>query len=956
MRWCGVSREASIEGAFRAAHEINKREWASVINRGICLYVNGAMVTAADSEMTLMTFLREELGLISVRDGCGKGHCGACTVIVDGKPVKACTLKLDDLGGARVQTVESLADGDKLHPLQSAFMKLSALQCGFCTSGLLMTAKALLDQNLNPTVDEVRNALKNNICRCTGYKKVVDAVLLAAAALRGEACIDLDKSRGGVGDNAVRTDALAKVLGRKVFTDDYKLNRPLQAKFKFPDVPHAKILSVNIEEAGKMPGVVKIALTRDIPGRKFFGQGMVVQQPVIAGDIVRFIGDPLAVVYAETEAQAYAAADKIRVDYEELPLITSPEQALAEGAYPIYPEGNLLKHHHTHKGDVERGFALSEVIVEGDFETPFIDHGYLEPDAALTKYDDHGRIIVYGSVQNPMGLVKDICASLSLPEDKVVVVTRPCGGGFGGREEPSVHIQAALGTLLTGRPVRMVFSREELNRFSTKRHAMKLHYKIGALQDGRLQAMKINIVGDTGAYMSSGEFVLFRSCVYSTGPYEVPNAWVDTYAVYTNNVPAASMRGFGSPQPCAAVETLMDALAEKCGLSPFEIRKRNALTPGKQTLTGHVIDYACGFSASLDAVWAALERDGLPKPSAPGKKVGVGLACGMKNVGLGSGCEDAAWAQMKLAEDGAIALLAGGVEMGQGHDTVVAQIAAEELDLPLRRLRIIPVNSEYSLDAGITTASRLTFVSGNACKLAAGAFKDALLNFASRVSGLPVSLLTLYDDGVKGVGSGAGWSASFETLAGTAYEKNDVPYARYYYVAPATAPMKECSDNPSGDMTEHRLHFSYCYASQVAVVEVDESSGDVTVLKVYAASDAGKAINPALVQGQIEGGVVMGMGYALSEEFKMKNGRVASPGFKDLGILNSAQVPYDIESIIIEDIHPYGPFGAKGMGELPMNATAPAILNAIYDAVGVRIKKLPARPPHLLEMMRARAR
>ncbi len=926
-----------------------------MVQKGICLYVNGEVVTAADAEMTLLQFLRGQLGLISVRDGCARGQCGSCTVVVNGKARKACTLKMGALADARVETVEGLAKDGVLHPLQAAFIKLSAFQCGFCTGGLLMAAKALLDETPNPGVLEVRRALKPNICRCTGYKKVVEAVLLAAAALRGEAEIQPD-SEGGMGARAARSDAYAKVTGQKVFTDDYPLNKPLYAKFKFCGQPHAKVLHVDISAAQNMPGVAAVLLQKDIPGRKIFGQGMVPQQPVIAGDVVRFVGDPVAVVYAESENQAAAAAEAIQVELEALPIITSPEEALAEGAVPIHPEGNLLKHHHTHKGDIQRGFAQSDVIVEGDFETPFIDHGYLEPDAAHAWMDEEGRLVVAGSVQNPMGLVRDLCASLNLPEEKVVVLTRPCGGAFGGREEPSVHIQAGLGALVTGRPVRMVFTREELNLFSTKRHAMKLHYKIGATKEGKLQAMQVNIVGDTGAYMSSGEFVLFRSCVYATGPYEVPNAWVDTYAVYTNNVPGASMRGFGSPQPCAALETLLDELAEKCGLSPYELRLRNALETGKQTLTGHVVDYACGYKATLEAVQKALQRDGLPAPSAPGKKVGVGLASGMKNVGLGSGSEDAAWAQMKLCEDGRLLLMAGGVECGQGHDTAVLQIAAEALGLPLSRLRIAPVNSAYSLDGGITTASRLTFVSGNACKTVALNFKNTLLAFAARHTGRAQSALELCAEGVRGIGEEAGFALSFEELAKLAAETGEIPYEKYYYVAPATAPMLPCSDNPSGDRKDYQMHFSYCYATQAAVVEVDEASGAVEVLKVYAASDVGRAVNPALVEGQIEGGVAMGIGYALSEEFKMENGQVASPQLKDLGLPKITEIPYDIEAIVIEDVHPFGPFGAKGMGELPMNATPPAILNAVYNAAGVRCTKLPLRAGTLKTLLENRGK
>lgn len=915
----------------------------------ITLTINGEQITTLKEEMKLLDFLREELGLIGAKNGCSTGHCGSCTVIVDGKATRSCLKKMKKLEGAVVQTIEGIANGDDLHPLQIAFLKLSAYQCGFCTPGVIMSAKALLDSNVNPTEDEIKKALKHNICRCTGYKKIVEAVQLGASIMRGEQEVDLYDSDGKVGERAVRTDGINKVTGRAVYTDDYKLKKPLQGKMMFSKYPHAKILSIDIDEAKKMPGVAAIALHKDVPGRKDFGQGLFTQQPVIAGDIVRFVGDPVAVVYAETEEQACAACERIKVEYEPLPVITTIQEALEEDAYPIYEDGNVLKHIHTHKGDVERGFAQSDVIVEQVFNTQCVDHGYLEPDAAHAEYDDKGRIKVYGATQNPMHMLNDLCACLGLDQEKVVFVTRLNGGAFGGREEPSVHIQAALGTLMTGRPVRMVFTREELNIFSVKRHAMRLDYKLGATKDGKIRAIKVTTHGDTGAYASSGEFVLYRACAFGAGPYDIPNVCMDTYAVYTNNVTAASMRGFGSTQPCVAMETILDILAEKCGVSPIEIRRINGLEQGKQTATGHVVDYAVGFQDALTAINNEIEKDGVPQPSKPGRKVGIGIAGCMKNVGLGCGVEDAAWAQMCLESDGKITILAGGVECGQGHDTIIAQIAAQEIGVPMSRFNIAPINSEYSLDGGITTASRLTFVSGNAVKTVSSLFRDKMLKYAAKEIDVSVSMLEMCNEGIRSIDQKH--RLSFEQLAKAVKENGDEIYDKFYYVAPQTSPMKECSDNYANDMVENRLHFSYCFGVQAAIIEVDEATGEVEVLRVYAAHDVGRAINPALVEGQMEGGVAMGIGYALTEEFVMKDGYVVSKNFRKLGIPDITEIPTDIRSIIIEDIHPYGPYGAKGMAELPLNATAPAILNAIYNAVGVRVDSIPVKPKKLLDLI-----
>lgn len=910
--------------------------------------VNGRRVLCEEPRKSLLRFLREDLGLVGAKDGCAKGQCGACTVLVNGDSVKACSVPMAALEGAEVETIEGLERDGKLHPLQLAFLKLSAYQCGFCTPGMIMQAKWLLDHNPSPTRQEVREALKGHICRCTGYNRIVDAVLLAARMLRGELEIRLDED-GAMGASRIRTDGYAKVTGRPVYTDDYALDHPLQGKMVWPAYPHARILKVDTSEAKKMPGVRAVATYDDVPGRKDFGQGMFTQQPVIAGDKVRFVGDPVAVVYAETEEQALAAVRKVHVEYEPLPVVTDPEEAMKPDAVKLfedYEDGNILSHAHTHKGDVERAFAMSDVIVEDDYETQCIEHAYMEPDAALSEYDREGRLVVYGSVQNPLGLRRDLAACLALPEEKVRVVIRPNGGAFGGREEPSVHIQAALGTLMTGRPVRMVFTREELHIFSTKRHAMKLHYKLGATKDGKIQAIQARTVGDTGAYASSGEFVLFRSCVFGAGCYAIPNAWMDAYAVYTNNVTAGSMRGFGSTQPAVPLESLVDRLAERLGMDPFEIRRINGLSQGKQTITGHVIDYSCGYLQCLDAVERRLKEEGLPAPSGPHKKIGWGVASSMKNVGLGSGAPDNAWAQMKLAEDGTFLLSAGGVECGQGHDTVVVQIAAEMLGVPSSQIRIVVIDSDYTLDAGITTASRQTFVSGNACKAVAARFREALLAFGAEVMGLSKSEVDLDSQGVCAVADRSR-RYSFAQLAAAAGARGKTIHEKHFYEAPQTHPYHACSDNFDNEMVRHRLHFSYCFSAQVVVVEVDEETGKVQVLRVYAANDVGRAVNPALVQGQIEGGVAMGLGMALSERFEQKDGYVLSRDLDSLHLPRTVDMPEKIEAIAIEEGHPYGPFGAKGMGELPLNATAPAILNAIYNAVGVRINKLPVDPAEL---------
>lgn len=912
------------------------------------IIVNGEQIVATvDPNQSLLQFLRKELGLVGAKNGCSEGHCGTCTVIVNDKAQRSCLLRMSKLDGVRIETIEGLSKGGSLHPLQIAFAKAGAVQCGFCTPGMIMSAKALLDKNLSPSESDIKNALKHNICRCTGYKKIIEAINMAAAALRGEIELKQSIERGWVGESIVRKGAISKAMGIPLYTDDFRLEGAIEGKLLLSSYPHAKIISIDTKEAKKALGVVAVLVAKDIPGRKTFGL-IIPHQPVLADQIVRFIGDPVALVLAETEEQAEAARDLIKVNYEPLVIVDNPIRALQEDAPKLFEEGNILAHIKVRKGDIETGFANADVVLEEDFYVPSIEHAYMEPDACLAKPEEDGSITVWTASQSSFTFQEDISHSLGLQKEKIRVINRTTGGAFGGREEPTVQIHAALGVLKTGRPVRMVLSREELIKMSTKRHAQYIHYKLGATKDGLITALEVKIIGDTGAYASAGEPVLFRSALFCSGPYEVPNAKVDAFAVYTNNPPGGAMRGFGSTQPTVASEIMIDKLARKLQMSPFEIREINGLEPGKQTIGGQVLDHSVGYKETLKAIKEALAKENIPQ-ARPGKRIGIGIASSMKNVGLGSSMVDSASATLELLNNGFLELCIGSVDCGQGADTVMAQIAAQSLGVHVDLINIVSSDTSRTLDGGVTTASRQTFVTGNAVRIVGIKFHKVIINFASEVLGVPTKFLDIKDYYIYNIQEPNN-KISLTELAQVAAKNNCKLKEEHVYIAPDTKVLKGCSDNTEYDHEEFRLHFAYCYGSQAAIIEVDENTGEVEVLKIIAAHDVGTAINPNAVEGQIEGGIIMGLGYALTEEFKTKNGMVLTNNMKKLGLARIDQTP-QMKSIIVEDYHPYGPFGAKGMGELAMNPTAPAIINAIYDAVGVRINSLPARPEVIREML-----
>jgi selenium-dependent xanthine dehydrogenase len=908
-----------------------------VTEQTISLAVNGVVhQVQIDRRTTLLQVLRDQLGLTGAKDGCGQGQCGACTVIVapanEGEPgeaVKSCTYLARRVAGKRVETIEGLAAGGRLHPLQQAFIDAGAIQCGFCTPGLIMATKALLDRNPYPTRAEICDALDKNLCRCTGYAKVIQAIQVVAEGRHlSSAGI---KPGSPVGSSYTRPDAAAKATGALRYTADLTFPGMLHAKVLRSAHAHARLLAVDTSRARAHAGVVVVLTAADVPGAKNHGVSQN-DWPVLAYDKVRYYGDAVALVVAETVEVAEKALGLIDVTYEPLPVADSPEAALAPGAPCVHDRGNVLKEIHVHKGDVAAGFALADQIVEETYRTPFGEHLFLEPEASVAVPEADGRLTVYVGSQIPFGDRSQVAASLAIPEAKVRIVHMPVGGAFGGKEDIAGQIHAALAARVTGRPVKLVWSRQESIITHPKRHATVIHARLGATADGRLVAAQVQILGDTGAYASLGEHVMTRAATHVTGPYAVPNVEVTCYALYTNNPPAGAYRGFGATQAQFVAELQIDRMAERLGLQPLEIRRRNALRAGWETCTGQLLRESAGLLECIDRVEQAVEgfraRDG--GGEVPDRARGWGYACAYKNVGLGGGAIDSAGAEVEWLA-GRVQVRAGAAEVGQGLLTVLSQIAADELGVSPQLVEVILGDTARTLDGGPTTASRQTFVTGNAVRQAAAQLRATLAAAASEALDAPPDALSFRDGRVW---ASSGRCLDLEQAARMAREEDRALCARAIYRPPATVSLGQEGDS----------HFAYGFAAQAAEVEVELSSGQVHVLRVITATDVGKAINPLAVEGQLEGGVMMGVGYALTEELVVDKGRVLSDSLVRYRVPTIRHLP-EITPILVEHPTSSGPYGAKGIGEITSIPTAPAIVNAIYDAVGVRLSSLPAVLP-----------
>jgi len=899
--------------------------------------VNGMPVDIDVPESRFLAdVLRKDLRLTGTKIGCNEAECGICTVLVDGTAVVSCVFPAFRAQGCQVETIEGVSKDDKLHSLQQAFLDHGAVQCGICTPGLIMTAKALLDQkaaaNDPVTEDDIKDALKDSYCRCTGYQSVTRAILQAAGQDVAPYLPTTQAPGQAVGKPQPNPNALAKITGSARFSDDYHFPGMLHARTRRAGVPHARILSIDTTAARDLAGVHAVLTHEDVPGQNLHGV-VTPDWPVLCGDKVRYVGDAVAIVAAESEEIAATALELIHVEYEELPVVADAIEAIHPDAPLVHEEradGNLLKHIKVDKGDIDAGFAGADVVIDQTYRTPTTEHLFLEPECSIgvpAGYDPtdfgghcdalavrgeaakHDKTTIYVGSQIPYADRDQTAAALGVPADRVRVVATLMGGGFGGKEDIVGQIHVALLAEATRHPVKMLYSRQESLMVHPKRHATVIRIRTGATHAGKLTAVEATLYGDGGAYASLSDKVLTRATTHATGPYVVPNVKVDCFAVYTNNVPCGAFRGFGVTQSCFAVESNMDMLAEKLGLDAVAFRRMNALDVGSVTATGQVMRESVGLTECIDKVERDMRGDDFRWTWDDGhRRFAWGLAAGYKNTGLGGGAADKATAEVEMwldPDNGPLAeVRISSAEMGQGLPAVLAACVAEELGVPTNRVSVLLGDTDYCPDGGPTTASRQTYVSGNAARLAA---RDVAQQFAAADSATRIK-------------------------------------AQHEYLAPETKPL-----GTGGDM-----HVAFSFCVQAALCEIDMRTGEVSVHKVIAAHDVGRAINPLTLEGQIEGGIVMCIGYALTEHYIQEEGR---PWTKVIARYKTPSITHApaIVSHIVEHNTAAGPYGAKGVGELPSIPTSAAITNAIYRATGVRMRSLPVDQDELLRAIRTSA-
>ncbi|MBI1793727.1 MAG: molybdopterin-dependent oxidoreductase [Chloroflexi bacterium] len=918
------------------------------MNNQISLTVNGIKHNLEPvAGETLSALLRQRLRLTGTKIGCEEAECGACTVLVDGEPVVSCIYPAERADGKVIVTIEGLAqrvhEEMKLHPLQEAFVQHGAVQCGFCIPGQIMTAYALLKRNPNPNSDEIRFALKDTLCRCAGYPAIENAILAAAESLRtGEPVRkpnipDSIHVHQSVGHTHLRPDGIEKVTGAAIYTDDLVFDGMLYAKARRAMIPHGFLKKLDISKAKALPGVVAILTAEDIPAEH--NHGLVIYDwPVMVGvgERVRYVGDAIALVAAETQQIAEQASALIEAEFDLQPVITNPVMAHQEGVPQIHEKGNLLKHIKVRKGDMEKGFAESDIILEHTFHTQTTDHAFLEPECSIGVPLADGRMEIYCGSQIPYQDRTQVARVMGWDESRVRIVGQLMGGGFGGKEDVMGQIHVAMLANVTQRPVKLLFDRHESLLVHPKRHATQIRVKIGAKQDGRLVACETELYGDTGAYASLGEKVMTRATTHSAGPYDIPHVRADCYAMYTNNPPAGAFRGFGVTQSAFAVESAMDMLAEKLNIEPVELRRMNALHVGSITNTGQELRESVGLMECIDRVSSVMcQASGLPEkelfkprvtPDTPHLVRSWGFAAAYKNTGLGGGAPDKSGAEVELFDDGKFEVRSSSAEMGQGLVTVMRTIVAEEMSVAPEQVKVLVMDTDLTPNGGPTTASRQTYVTGNASRYAARTLREAMIaSLAEKYDVRPEQIR--FENGIVHAN---GHSMTYAEVAKEMKAMGQQPRALYEYEAPKTQPL-----GTGGDM-----HFAFSFGVQAAEVEVNKLTGEVRVLKVISANDVGMAVNPLGLQGQVEGGVMMGLGNALTEEFIMDNGYVVTDHLARYRVPGIMLTP-EITSIIVEHPTAEGPYGAKGVGEICSIPTTPAITNAIYNAVGVRVDKLP---------------
>ena len=874
--------------------------------------VNGQTVQA-EKNQKLIRFLRDELRLTSVKDGCSEGACGTCHVLIDGKATKACVPSTDKLEGKTILTVEGLSDWEK-DVYTYAFGKAGAVQCGFCIPGMVISAKALLDANPAPTREEAAFAIRNNICRCTGYVKIIDGILLAAEILRTGKLPEEKKTGYGVGERAVRVDVAEKVQGYGKYPDDLYVDGMLYASAVRSKYPRARVLAIHKEKAEALPGVVGVYTAEDIPGEIKVGH---LQQDwdamIPVGRITHYLGDAICLVAAETKEALEQAKALVEIDYEPLKPVFSPTYASQPFAPLVHESGNLLCEKHVSRGNADQAIRDADYVLMYHYETPYTEHAFLEPECAVA-YPDEDGLTILSTDQGAYDTAREVSRLLGLPKEKIHVTNMLVGGGFGGKEDMTVQHHAALVAYLTGRPVKVKLSRKESMLVHPKRHPMKVTITMGCNRDGLIQGVKAEVVADTGAYASLGGPVLERACTHAAGPYHYENFEITGKAYYTNNPPAGAVRGFGVTQTCYAMEMTLTKMAHELGISPWEIRYRNAIRPGQTLPNGQIAPPSTGLVETLEAVKDICEQN-----------KNVGIACAMKNAGVGVGIPDTGRCIVAV-KDGKLHIRSGASCIGQGLGTVLTQIVCTMLHCEREDVVYEAANTVNAPDSGTTSGSRQTLVTGEACrracqKLLAAAGADVRVSDYSGIAhrqGME-SLPGGNSSGTVGTELPEGASVDWRVLEGQEF------YGEYL-----------AKTDPLGaqDVANPVSHVAYGYATHVCVL-----NDDGTIREIDAAHFVGKAINPLSCEGQIEGGVTMALGFTLTEHYPLYD-CIPSARFGTLGLFRADQVP-PIHSILVEKEGQDMAFGAIGIGEITTIPTAPAVAGAYFALDGEMRTSLP---------------
>ncbi len=837
-------------------------------------------------ERTLLSVLREDFGITSPKDGCEpQAQCGCCTILIEGRPRLACAWKIGKVQGKSIQTLEGLAPPIR-DDLAESFLRTGGCQCGFCIPGIAMRAVALVQANAHPRRAEIVRALRPHLCRCTGYTKIVDAIEVFAAARRGEPMPD-GGGNGGVGTRSGRYRGRDLVLGDFQFVADLRVDGALFAAMRFSDHPRARVKDIDTEPALRRDGVVRVITADDVPGDRHVGL-IAPDWPILVavGEETRCVGDILAVVAAEDPQRARDAAEAVRVEYDVREPLTAPEDAMQTDAPPIHPGGNVLSHSTIRHGDVDAALAGSAHVVEDTYACQRIEHMYLEPEACVAVPhaavgDKPATVQVFSQGQGVFDDRRQIASVLGWEPARVHVELVSNGGAFGGKEDMSIQAQTALAAVLCGRPVRCTLTRPESFRLHPKRHPVTITARLGCDADGHLTALRARIVGDTGAYASVGAKVLERAAGHAAGPYRVPAVDIEAWAVYTNNPPCGAMRGFGVNQSAFAVEGLLNRLAQRVGIDAWEMRWRNVLEQGDRFCTGQKLDKPIGLKKTLAAV-----RDAYY-----GSRY-AGIACGIKNVGIGNGMPDMGKATLTVGSDDVVTIRTGFTEMGQGLFTVCVQVACEETGLPASCFAV-RTDTTAELDCGQTTASRGTVLASAAVQAAARKLKADL------------------DQGL-----------TLSAMRGREYRGD---YACTY------------TTKLGADVEEPKTHLTYGFATQVVILD-----DDGRLSRVVAAHDVGRVMNPTLLEGQIEGSIHMGLGYALTEDFVVDGGHLQTTDVKSLGVLRAHHMPR-IDVVLIEEPDPETAYGARGVGEIGLVPTAPAVAGALEAFDGIHRRRLPMR-------------